>query len=147
MITNPEVNPPVILVIDDSVTMRKFLQLMLKKDFMVVETESAAEGLEWLYFNEMPDLVILDLNMKGMSGYEFLKRVQADQNLKSLEVLVLSGEKKSEERIKCLELGAKDYVIKPFNPKELYLRIKKMVSVFRSSKLSDTSNERGLKQD
>lgn len=131
MTETSQTRPSSILVIDDSPMMRKFLQGMLRKEFHVVETESATQGLEWIYFNDKPDLIILDLNMKGMSGHEFLKRIQADESTRDLEVLVLSGEKKSEERIKCLELGAKDYVVKPFNPKELYLRIKKLVAESR----------------
>ncbi|MCI4671018.1 MAG: response regulator [Bacteroidia bacterium] len=133
-----------VLVIDDSPMMRKFLQGMLRRDFQVIEKESAAQGLEWIYFNDKPDLVILDLNMKGMNGHEFLKRIQSDPAVSGLKILVLSGEKKSAERIKCLELGAMDYVVKPFNPKELYLRIKKLIAepeVFISSEQKAKSDE------
>jgi len=114
-------------VIDDSEMMRKFLKGMLSQMFEVEGAESAVEGLEKLYFKSVPDLVILDLNMKEMNGYELLRRIRAEKRFDSLKVLILSGEKNSGERINCLEMGAEDYVVKPFNPKELKLRIAKLV--------------------
>lgn len=117
-------NKHTILVIDDHEVMRKFLETALKKNYNVVVKKDGLEALHWLEEGNMTDLVIADINMPNMDGIEFLKNIKASTFHHSIQVIMLSARNKSDDRIKCLEAGAVDYLVKPFNPKELELKIK-----------------------
>ncbi|MGI9627046.1 MAG: response regulator transcription factor [Longimicrobiales bacterium] len=112
-----------ILVIEDEAEIAALIAYQLTRDGYRVETAAnGAEGLESLR-REAPDLVVLDRMLPGMSGDEILKAVRADKNLKNVPVLVLTAKREHDDRIQGLELGADDYVTKPFSPRELVLRV------------------------
>ena len=110
-----------ILVVDDDDRIRSLLKKFLREQgFMVTTAAEAAEArrkLAWYLF----DVIVLDVMMPGETGFELLASLtQAQKQL----VLMLSAMSESEDRIKGLETGAEDYLTKPFEPKELVLRIK-----------------------
>ena len=113
-----------ILAIDDELSMRTLLEFFLKETYEVVTIASGAEALEWLD-ETIPDLIISDIEMRGMDGFEFLKQVRLRGYTKHTPVIMLSGKSESKERVKCYQLGAQDYLIKPFNPEELNELVKK----------------------
>lgn len=112
---------PHILVVDDDDRLRSLLKRFLREQgFMVTSANQAAEArqlLQWYQF----DLIVLDVMMPGETGLQFLRSIKADPNM---PVLMLSAMGESEDRIKGLEVGAEDYMAKPFEPKELVLRIR-----------------------
>ena len=75
----------------------------------------------------MPDLIILDLRMPFMTGEEFLAYIKKNELFKSIPVVILSSEDNSINRIRLLENGAEDFILKPFNPMELKVRLKKIL--------------------
>lgn len=75
----------------------------------------------------VPDLIISDIRIPEMMGNEFLYYLKKNELFKSIPVMILSSEESTTERIKLLEAGAADYVLKPFNPLELKVRIKKII--------------------
>ncbi len=110
-----------ILVVDDEPRMTKFVRMNLELEgYRVGE---AANGLEALnkVRNALPDLVILDVNMPELDGFETLKLIRETGNV---PVIMLTVKADEEDRIKGLELGADDYVTKPFSPRELASRVK-----------------------
>jgi DNA-binding response OmpR family regulator len=113
-----------ILVIDDELSIRLLLENFLSEDYNVVCKSDGLEALEWLEGN-LPDLIICDIQMPNMNGYEYLKKVRERGFTKHTPVIMLSGTETSKERIKCYKLGAQDYLTKPFNPEELEELIKK----------------------
>jgi len=113
-----------ILAIDDELSMRTLLEFFLKETYEVVTIASGEEALEWLD-QTIPDLIISDIEMRGMDGFEFLKQVRLRGYTKHTPVIMLSGKSESKERVKCYQLGAQDYLIKPFNPEELNELVKK----------------------
>ena len=113
-----------ILAIDDELTMRTLLEFFLNETYEVVTIASGEEALEWLD-ETIPDLIISDIEMRGMDGFEFLKQVRLRGYTKHTPVIMLSGNSESKERVKCYQLGAQDYLIKPFNPEELNELVKK----------------------
>ncbi len=113
-----------ILAIDDELSMRTLLEFFLKETYEVVTIASGEEALEWLD-ETIPDLIISDIEMRGMDGFEFLKQVRLRGYTKHTQVIILSGKSESKERVKCYQLGAQDYLIKPFNPEELNELVKK----------------------
>ncbi len=118
-----------VLIIDDEPIMRKLLEQILKDKYEVISLENGREGLEWMYSGNIPDLVVADLNMPEINGFEYIKKVRESGFFNDVPLIVLSGEESSAERIKCLKLGANDYLIKPFNPEELGLRIDNLISL------------------
>ena len=118
-----------ILIIDDQPIMLKLLEQILKEKYQVVSLENGREALEWMYSGNIPDLVVADLNMPEIDGFEYIKRIRESGFFSDVPLIVLSGEESSVERIKCLKLGANDYLIKPFNPEELSLRIDNLIKL------------------
>lgn len=118
-----------VLVIDDEPIMRKLLQQILKDKYEVILKENGREALEWMYSGNIPDLVVADLNMPEIDGFEYIEKVRESGFFNDVPLIVLSGEESSAERIKCLKLGANDYLIKPFNPEELGLRIDNLINL------------------
>lgn len=116
-----------ILVIDDEPIMRKLLEQILKAKYDIIALENGREALEWMYSGNIPDAVVADLNMPEIDGFEYITKVRESAFFSDLPLIVLSGEESSSERIKCLKLGANDYLIKPFNPEELSLRIDNLI--------------------
>lgn len=80
--------------------------------------------MAFLQQGNMPDLIISDLNTPVMGGLDLTKQLKASDIFKKIPIVILSGEESSEMIIKCLEAGADDYLVKPFNPKELEARLK-----------------------
>ena len=113
-----------ILVVDDDDRIRSLLKEYLNENNFIVSTaensEEAKKKLGYLKF----DIVILDVMMPGQSGYELTEEVK--KNIK-VPIILLTAKGEVENRIKGLELGADDYIGKPFEPKELLLRIKNII--------------------
>lgn len=112
-----------ILVIEDEAEIAALVAYQLTRDGYRVETAAnGADGLEAIR-REAPDLVVLDRMLPGLSGDDILKAIRADRNLRDVPVLVLTAKREHDDRIQGLELGADDYVTKPFSPRELVLRV------------------------
>ncbi|MFC1651214.1 response regulator transcription factor [Candidatus Latescibacterota bacterium] len=75
----------------------------------------------------IPDLVLLDIMMPVMDGYEVLKHIKEDDNLKDIPVIMLTAKSQEQDIIKGFDLGSEDYIVKPFKPAELAARIKKIL--------------------
>jgi len=118
---------PSILIVEDDPVMVTFLDEYLSSDFDTVMMTDAPAALENLSANDAPALVILDLFMPEMDGFSFLESVRSNADLNRLPVLVLSGSEKSEDRVRAFELGADDFVVKPFNPLELTARVRNLI--------------------
>lgn len=113
-----------ILVVDDEKSICLLLENFLSQDYDVVSINDGLEALDWLEQN-LPDLIISDIQMTKMDGYEFLTNVRKRGFTKHTPIIMLSGKSESKERIKCYKLGAQDYLTKPFNPEELEELVKK----------------------
>ena len=112
-----------VLVVEDEPVMRTLLGQILAKKFEVHLEENGKAALSWMYDGQVPDLVLADLNMPEINGFEFIEHLRSSGFFMGLPVIVLSGEESSQERVNCFKIGANDYLIKPFNPEELILRI------------------------
>lgn len=113
-----------ILVVDDELTTCFLIENFLSSEYRVITKSSSIEAISLL--NDMiPDLIISDIQMPHMDGFDFIKYVRTMGYTKHTPIIMLSGTKKSSERIKCYQLGAQDYLTKPFNPEELKEMVKK----------------------
>lgn len=116
-----------ILAVDDELSIRLLLENFLSQDYDVISMANGQDALCWLEGN-LPDLIISDIQMPSMDGYEFLTRVRQRGFTKHTPVIMLSAKAESKERVKCYRLGAQDYLTKPFNPEELEELVKKNLS-------------------
>jgi sigma-B regulation protein RsbU (phosphoserine phosphatase) len=114
-----------ILVVDDDVRNRDVLaRLLERKGYSVQQAENGEEALDMLRQAEGPfDLVLLDIVMPVMNGWETLQRLKADEFLRSTPVIMISGLGETDAVVRCLELGAEDFVQKPFVPTILKARV------------------------
>ena len=117
-----------LLVIDDEQSIRMLLENFLGKEFDVVSKKDGLEGIKFLEEGNLPDLIVADIQMPNMDGYEFMENAKASGFFSQIPIIMLSGSESSKERIKSLRLGADDYIVKPFNPEELYLRIRNILA-------------------
>ena len=114
-----------ILIVDDDDRIRNLLKDYLTENNYIVSTaenaDEAKERLQYLKF----EIIILDVMMPGQNGYEFTKEIKKQSKI---PIILLTAKGEVENRIKGLELGADDYIGKPFEPKELLLRIKNIIN-------------------
>jgi len=114
-----------ILVIDDEQGIRESLKIILENDYEIYELQNPENALENIK-KINPDLVILDIKMPKMDGIDVLKRIKLKNP--SLQVMILSGYKSVDTAQEAIRLGAVDYLTKPFDNKEVYESVKKVLS-------------------
>ncbi|QDW26909.1 response regulator transcription factor [Pedobacter sp. KBS0701] len=119
--TNPKVH---ILLVEDDEFMQAILEEILQTKYRIDIRPDGMTALTFLQNGNIPDLIISDLNTPNMSGLELIEQLKTSDFFSSLPIMILSGEESSNKRIKCLEAGADDFMVKPFNPAELEARIK-----------------------
>jgi two-component system phosphate regulon response regulator PhoB len=113
-----------ILVVDDEPDLLELVRFNLAQaGYAVVTASTGAEAIEELR-RGAPDLVILDLMLPDVSGTELCRRIRADASLAALPIIMLTAKSEEVDRVVGFELGADDYVTKPFSPRELSLRVK-----------------------
>ncbi len=93
-----------------------------------LQKNDGLEGIKWMEEGNMPDLIVADIQMPNLDGYEFIKNIRSSGFFKDVPLIMLSGIESSQEKVKCLKLGANDYMVKPFNPEELSVRIELLLA-------------------
>ncbi len=116
-----------ILIIDDDTNMRRLLEYNLGKRYDVISAENGQQALDLIDSGTTPDLIVADINMPVVNGYEFIQNLHLQTDLKNIPVIFLTAKAQSTDRIKGLKLGAEDYMVKPFNPEELVIRIENIL--------------------
>jgi two-component system phosphate regulon response regulator PhoB len=113
-----------ILIIEDEAAIREMVNFTLSKaGFDLREASDAAEA-EALMAEQLPDLILLDWMLPGMSGIELARRLKRDEYSRQVPIIMLTARSEEDDRVGGLEAGADDYVTKPFSPRELVARIK-----------------------
>jgi two-component system phosphate regulon response regulator PhoB len=115
---------PRILVVEDEPDIAALIAYQLTREGYRVETAGTGREALQAVGRDIPDLVVLDRMLPGIGGDEILERLRSDPATASIAVLVVTAKKEQEDRIQGLELGADDYLTKPFSPRELVLRVK-----------------------
>ncbi|MDO3379038.1 diguanylate cyclase [Geoalkalibacter halelectricus] len=120
-----------ILVIDDSKVGRQHILETLQKTALFKKYHEAADGLEGFkkILAQPVDVVLCDVDMPGIDGFKFLAMVKTREELRDIPVIMLTGKENREDKIRGLELGASDYVTKPFDPGELVARVKVQLKI------------------
>jgi two-component system phosphate regulon response regulator PhoB len=116
-----------LLVVDDEPDILSILVYQLSKEGFRVSTAVNGQSAIATAAEERPDLVILDLMLPGIDGYEVLKRLRQNEATESIPVILLTARREEEERLRGFEYGADDYVTKPFSPQELVFRVRALL--------------------
>lgn len=120
-----------ILIIDDSKTSRELIYYVLQDTDLFdvfLKAANGETGLELLEENSV-DVVLCDLHMPGMNGFDLLQKMYDNKNLRDIPVIIITGHEDQKEKIRGLDLGASDYVTKPFDPAELIARVKVQMKI------------------
>src|SRR3989339_2222533 len=116
---------PVILIVDDQPQNLELLEAHLAgQDYELVQAVTGEEALEKLINGSKISLVLLDIMMPGMNGYEVLKKIREDRNTSDIPVVMITALREVEDRVKALEAGCDDFISKPIDKTELQARVR-----------------------
>ena len=121
-----------VLIVDDSEFTRNYHSYILREaSFEVVTAVDGADALEKLYSRSF-DLVLTDINMANMDGYEFIRRVRADGRFSALPIIIVSTESEGRDKTKGFLAGANLYIVKPSSPEMMVENIRMVISMLAS---------------
>ena len=124
-----------ILIVDDDLDTLKLVGLMLQKSgFQILAASSGSAGID-LALAELPDLILLDVMMPGMDGYEVTRRLRANENTQNIPIIMFTAKIQLEDKVAGFEAGVDDYLTKPTHPSELHAHIKALLTRFSKSKV------------
>jgi DNA-binding response OmpR family regulator len=123
--TNGDV--PTLLVVDDSADLRGYIRDHFAPRFRVVEASDGAEGID-LARRHLPDIVLSDVMMPGTDGHELVRVLRSNADTDFLSIVLLTAQAEDERRLEGLERGADDYIVKPFEMRELDVRVRNLIA-------------------
>ena len=132
---NPEVpNPTRVLVVDDSPSIHKLIVARLRPEGLEVTSELDGEAGVERAVDDQPDLILLDIDLPNVDGFEVCRRLKEHPSTRNTPIIFLTGESDTESKVRGLDLGAVDYVTKPFDEVELRARVR---AALRTKRLQD----------
>ena len=141
-INTPETpNQPIVLIVDDHPAVRNYIRQHLTGQFTVREARDGKEGIEQAV-EFIPDLIVSDVMMPELDGYQLCKKLKTDSRTSHIPIILLTARAGEEDKLAGLETGADDYLSKPFNSKELQLRVHNLIESRR--KLRERFRREGL---
>lgn len=127
----PEYHKPLVLIVDDSEMNREILREMLKDDYDILEAASGEDGLEAIrQHGELISLVLLDIMMPGINGFEVLSQMSRDGIIDDIPVIMISSEDRQEAVLNAYELGASDYISRPFDIRVVRHRVSNIMHLY-----------------
>ena len=136
-----------ILVVEDEPAIQELIAYNLKQAGHQPLRADNAEQASNLVANALPDLVLLDWMLPGLSGIEFARRLRADKRTRAIPIIMLTARSDEQDKLQGLETGADDYITKPFSPRELNARIKAVLRRRAPEMTDDLVQMGGLKLD
>lgn len=124
--TSENINAPQILIVEDNDDMRAYIRRQLQADFRIAEAADGAAGFDEAA-EVMPALIISDVMMPKMDGYQLCEKLKSDERTSHIPVILLTAKSSGDSKVEGLQLGADDYLIKPFNSRELLVRVKNLI--------------------
>ncbi|MGF1688138.1 phosphate regulon transcriptional regulator PhoB [Photobacterium japonica] len=136
-----------ILVVEDEAPIREMLCFVLEqKGYQPIEAEDYDDALEKIC-EPYPELILMDWMLPGGSGINLIKHLKRDEMTRQIPVVMLTARGEEEDKVRGLEVGADDYITKPFSPKELMARLKAVMRRVSPTSLDDVIDVQGLKLD
>jgi signal transduction histidine kinase/DNA-binding response OmpR family regulator len=125
---------PTVLLVEDNQEMRFYLREVLQDNVKLVEAENGKQALKWLETNE-PDMIITDIMMPEMDGREFITNLKSSEKHKLIPIITVSALADIENQLATLRMGIDDYIVKPFNPSELRIRVHNLLHNLQERKI------------
>ncbi|WP_199609496.1 phosphate regulon transcriptional regulator PhoB [Flocculibacter collagenilyticus] len=136
-----------ILVVEDEAPIREMLAFVLEQNgYQAIEADDYHSALEAI-IEPYPDLILLDWMLPGGSGIQVAKKIKQNELARNIPIIMLTARGEEEDKVKGLEVGADDYITKPFSPKELMARIKAVIRRVSPTSLDDSIEVQGLRLD
>ena len=146
-----------LLVVEDNIVNREILCNILEENFNIITASNGLDGLNFMreHYKEI-SVVILDINMPVMNGYEFIEVVKEDIKLSKIPIVVTTVHSSINEEIRCLDMGVFDFIAKPYIPKLILTRINNIIRLLESEKsivdsttdaLTGVKNRKGYYED
>ncbi|MDF1572028.1 MAG: two-component regulator propeller domain-containing protein [Bacteroidales bacterium] len=132
-ILNDDYVSPVMLIVEDNMDVRQFIRSHFNSFYKIIEANNGAEGLK-LATEAVPDIIISDIIMPNMDGYELCKRLKNDERTSHIPILLLTAMHSKEHELKGLATGANDYITKPFDISVLQAKVENLLSIRDSMK-------------
>jgi signal transduction histidine kinase/DNA-binding response OmpR family regulator/streptogramin lyase len=117
---------PIVLIVEDNRDMRSYLKDCFANDFRIIETIDGEDGLKTA-IDKIPDLIISDVMMPKMDGFQLCQQLKSDERTSHIPIILLTARAAIKDKIGGLGFGADDYIIKPFDTKELLVRVKNLI--------------------
>lgn len=121
-------NQNILLIVDDNKDIRTYIRSIFEGEFKIIEAVNGKDGIEKASL-QVPDIIISDLMMPEMDGFEFCKLLKSDERTSHIPIVMLTAKANIESRIEGLELGADDYLIKPFDANEIKVRVRNLLAI------------------
>ncbi|MCX9157379.1 phosphate regulon transcriptional regulator PhoB [Niveibacterium sp. 24ML] len=134
--------PANILLVEDEPAIQELIAANLTRAGHTVVRAGDAETAQRIVRDALPDLVLLDWMLPGVSGVEFARRLRADERTRAIPIIMLTARSDESDKVTGLEIGADDYITKPFSPRELVARIKALLRR-RAPQVTDDAVELG----
>ncbi len=116
-----------LLIVDDEPSIGLILEHYFSKEYLVELKSNGQEAMNWLQEGHHIDAIVADFEMPLMNGLDFIKKLRSSTRFSDIPLIMLSGKDETSNKINCLRHGADDYMVKPFNPEELDVRIKNVL--------------------
>ena len=120
-----------ILILEDNFEMRTFLNMYFKTEFDIITAVNISDAINYIESHKNIKLIISDINLNlgDVTGYDFIDYIKTSELYKHIPIIILSAKDSTEDKIKAFKKNISDYVTKPFNPEELYYRIKNVLKL------------------
>lgn len=132
---------PSLLIVEDNADVRKYISMILENQYSIIEAEDGEEGLN-KSFECIPNIIITDIMMPKMDGFEFCRKLKSDSRTSHIPVIMLTAKATTADKINGLNLGADDYILKPFEAEELKARLNNLLQ--QRKRLHEHFRQHGL---